>query len=153
MENYTKYKLKTAGELADVLKNTDNVFVLACNKCFKEFSTANEPDCENFLSIAADQGNNVTGSAKVDFLCNKTLTAKKLDELVDKYDFVAARRGKGLMQGIEFSGRPVGEVASRALDNGLILITAGNNVLRFVPPLVITEADVDAMIEKLEKCF
>ena len=55
MENYTKYKLKTAGELADVLKNTDNVFVLACNKCFKEFATTNEPDCENFLAIAADQ--------------------------------------------------------------------------------------------------
>ena len=82
MENYTKYKLKTAGELADVLKNTDNVFVLACNKCFKEFSTTNEQDCENFLTIAADQGIHVSGSAKVDFLCNKTLTAKKLDELI-----------------------------------------------------------------------
>ena len=45
MENYTKYKLKAAEELAEVLKNTYNVFVLACNKCFKEFETLAAPDC------------------------------------------------------------------------------------------------------------
>lgn len=77
----------------------------------------------------------------------------KLDELVEKYDFLTERRGKGLMQGLEVKGRPVGEIVNRALDNGLIIITAGSNVLRFVPPLVITRADVDCMIEKLEKSF
>lgn len=77
----------------------------------------------------------------------------KLDELVEKYDFLTERRGKGLIQGLEVNGRPVGEIVNRALDNGLIIITAGSNVLRFVPPLVITKADVDCMIGKLEKCF
>lgn len=78
---------------------------------------------------------------------------KRLDELVEKYDFLTVRRGKGLMQGLEVSGRPVGEIVQQALKNGLLVITAGSDVLRMVPPLVITEADVDEMIEKLEKSF
>ena len=82
MENYTKYKLKAAEELAEVLAGTDNLFVVACNKCFKEFETTNEPDCEAFVEIAAQQGKTVLGTAKVDFLCNKTQTEKKLFELI-----------------------------------------------------------------------
>ena len=78
---------------------------------------------------------------------------EKLNALVDKYDFLKERRGKGLIQGLEVEGRPVGEIVNRALENGLIIITAGSNVLRFVPPLVITNADVDEMIKKLESCF
>lgn len=78
---------------------------------------------------------------------------KKLDELVDKYDFLKERRGKGMIQGIEVEGRPVGEIINRCLLNGLVLITAGSNVLRFVPPLIITKEDVDCMVEKLEQSF
>ena len=78
---------------------------------------------------------------------------QKLNALVDKYDFLKERRGKGLIQGLEVEGRPVGEIVNRGLEEGLIFITAGSNVLRFVPPLVVTEADVDEMITKLEKCF
>ncbi len=78
---------------------------------------------------------------------------QKLNALVDKYDFLKERRGKGLIQGLEVEGRPIGEIVNRALEEGLIIITAGSNVLRFVPPLVITESDVDEMITKLEKCF
>ena len=74
---------------------------------------------------------------------------KKLDELVAKYDCLTARRGMGLMQGVECS-LPVGKVSAEALNQGLIVITAGSNVLRFVPPLVIEKSDVDEMIEKLE---
>ena len=78
---------------------------------------------------------------------------EQLNALVDKYDFLKERRGKGLIQGLEVEGRPVGEIVNRALEHGLIIITAGSNVLRFVPPLVITNADVDEMIEKFESCF
>ncbi len=76
---------------------------------------------------------------------------KKLDALTEKYDFLTARRGKGLMQGLVVSGRPVGEIVTKAIENGLLVISAGSDVLRLVPQLVITEADVDEMIEKLEK--
>ena len=82
MENYTKYKLKAADELAGVLAGADNVFVLACNKCFKEFETLQEPDCEAFVKIAEEQGKTVTGTAKIDFLCNKTQTDRKLVDLI-----------------------------------------------------------------------
>ena len=76
---------------------------------------------------------------------------KKLDGLVEKYDFITKRRGKGLMQGLVLEGKPVGEVVTKAIENGLLVISAGSNVLRLVPPLVITEADIDEMMEKLEK--
>ena len=77
----------------------------------------------------------------------------KLDMLVDKYEFLTARRGKGLMQGLVVAGRPVGEIVTKALENGLIVISAGTDVLRFVPPLIITEHDIDEMVEKLEVSF
>lgn len=75
---------------------------------------------------------------------------KKLDELVEKYDFIKTRRGAGFMQGLEFM-KPVGETIEKALDNGLILINAGTNIIRFVPPLIITKEDVDNMIAILER--
>ena len=45
LENYTKYKLKKTDELESLLADKDNLFVIACNKCFKEFETVDEPDC------------------------------------------------------------------------------------------------------------
>ena len=78
---------------------------------------------------------------------------EKLNDLVEQYDFLKERRGKGMIQGLEVTGRSVGEIVNHALEQGLILITAGSNVLRFVPPLVITKADVDEMTEKLKASF
>lgn len=79
----------------------------------------------------------------------------KLDELVNEYDFLLLRRGKGLMQGLVFDldKKTPAEVSKRALENGLVIITAGSNVLRFLPPLIITKADVDEMIEILRASF
>lgn len=77
----------------------------------------------------------------------------QLDALVKEYDFLEARRGKGLMQGLVVQGRPVGEIVGKALENGLIVISAGSNVLRMLPPLVIEKEHVDEMIGKLKKSF
>ena len=76
---------------------------------------------------------------------------EKLDQLTAEYDCIAARRGKGFMQGLVITGRPVGDVINRAIENGLFVISAGSDVLRLVPPLVITKEHVDEMIEKLQK--
>lgn len=76
---------------------------------------------------------------------------EKLDTLVEKYPIVAARRGKGFMQGLVIEGATVGSVVTKALENGLLVISAGSDVLRFVPPLVITKEHIDEMIEKLGK--
>ncbi|MCC8066079.1 MAG: aspartate aminotransferase family protein [Clostridiales bacterium] len=78
---------------------------------------------------------------------------QKLDELVEKYDFLTARRGKGFMQGLVVEGRPVGEIVSKALENGLIVISAEGGVIRFVPPLVIEKEDIDEMVRRLEQSF
>ena len=77
---------------------------------------------------------------------------QKLDELVAKYDFLTTRRGMGLMQGLVCT-LPVGQVSAKALEQGLIIITAGADVIRMVPPLVIEKKHVDEMIEKLEKAL
>lgn len=77
---------------------------------------------------------------------------KRLDELKDKYDFIVDRRGAGFMQGLVLN-RPVADVISMALSKGLILINAGTQIIRFVPPLVITKENVDDMIEILDSCL
>ena len=77
---------------------------------------------------------------------------KTLDEIASKYDCIKERRGMGLMQGLELT-IPVNDVILKAQENGLIVISASGNVLRFVPPLVITKEDIDLMAEKLCKSF
>lgn len=73
---------------------------------------------------------------------------QRLDELIGRYAFLTARRGMGLMQGVVCE-KPVGEIAAKALSAGLLVITAGSDVLRFVPPLIIEKEHVDEMTEKL----
>lgn len=77
---------------------------------------------------------------------------KRLDGLAAKYDCILERRGAGLMQGLEFNG-PVNGIINGALEKGLILINAGANIIRLVPPLVITREHVDEMIEILDACI
>lgn len=77
---------------------------------------------------------------------------KRLDELVEKYDFIETRRGYGLMQGLVFNC-PVGPFIQKALDSGLVLINAGANIIRFIPPLIITKEHVDEMMTILESCL
>ena len=71
-----------------------------------------------------------------------------LDTMVETYAFLKERRGLGLMQGIVCE-KPVGAVAAEALKQGLIVITAGSDVIRLVPPLIIEKKHVDEMAEKL----
>ena len=74
----------------------------------------------------------------------------ELDKLVDEFDVIKTRRGKGLMQGLVVDGKP-GDYVTKALENGLIVISAGSDVLRFVPPLIITKENVDEMISIMRK--
>ncbi len=75
---------------------------------------------------------------------------EKLDEVTGKYDFISGRRGCGLMQGLVFDGVSQGDAVKRLLENGVVAFTAGTDVLRFLPPLVIEKKHVDEMTEKLE---
>lgn len=109
MENYTKYKLKSREELASVLEGKDHLFIIACNKCFKEFDTTCEPDCGELEQIAAEQGKTVTGSVKVDFLCNKIQTEKKLAGLIPEgtENVLVASCGLGIQTVADLAGMPV----------------------------------------------
>lgn len=78
--DYTKFKLKPKEELAEVLKDKDKLFIIACRKCFKEFVAEIEPECVEFENIAKEQGKNIAGCVQVDYLCNKN-NEKKIKDL------------------------------------------------------------------------
>ena len=75
---------------------------------------------------------------------------EKLHALAEKHSVVKEVRGLGFMQGMELS-IPAGEVIARALDRGLVLISAGTNIIRFVPPLVIEKEHIDQMCNILDE--
>lgn len=77
---------------------------------------------------------------------------EKLDALTAKYDHIKAHRGVGLMQGLECD-MPVNEIINRAIEKGLLLINAGSNIIRFIPPLIVSKTDVDNMIGIVDACF
>ena len=69
---------------------------------------------------------------------------RRLDGIAAEFDCITARRGVGLMQGLVFD-RPVGDIITKAMDSGLVLINAGTDIIRFVPPLIIDRQNVDDM--------
>lgn len=109
MENYTKYRLKDKDELVSVLAGKDNLFIIACNKCFKEFETIDEPECSEFEKLAAENGKTVTGSARVDFLCNKTQTENKLQDMIPEgtENIFVISCGLGIQTVAVLAGKPV----------------------------------------------
>lgn len=109
MENYTKYKLKSSEELAALLADKDNLFLVACNKCFKEFDTVDEPDCDELAKLAAEQGKTVIGSAKVDFLCNKIQTERKLQGMIPENaeHVLVVSCGLGIQTMADLTDKPV----------------------------------------------
>lgn len=109
MENYTKYKLKSSDELAALLEGKDNLFIVACNKCFKEFETVDEPDCAEFEKFAAEQGKHITGSVRLDFLCNKNHTQKDLLDMIPEgtENIIVISCGLGIQTVADLVKKPV----------------------------------------------
>ena len=71
--------------------------------------------------------------------------------MAKEYPFIKEVRGKGLLLGMEFD-RPVADIIKSALlDEKMVLINAGSNVLRFIPPLIISKEDVDDALERLKR--
>ena len=77
---------------------------------------------------------------------------KKLDELVAKYDCIVERRGMGLMQGLEFT-MPIKDLIPKVMEAGVILIPAGTNIIRLVPPLIVEKEHIDLMVAVLDQCL
>ncbi|MBQ1640680.1 MAG: aspartate aminotransferase family protein [Lachnospiraceae bacterium] len=73
-----------------------------------------------------------------------------LEQLSKDYAFVLGYRGMGFMQGLLIDPKvPVGEIVAKCLEAGLVVLSAGGNVLRLLPPLIITETDVDEMVRRM----
>ncbi len=81
MIDYTKYRLKPKEELGEILSGISSIFVVSCLKCYKEFQTPSEPECDELKKYIKDKGIEITGCLEQDFLCNEYLTKKKLEEL------------------------------------------------------------------------
>lgn len=79
-----------------------------------------------------------------------TYLKNKLSKLVEKYDFVKEVRGLGLMLGLELTV-PAKDILNKCMEKNLLLIGAGANIIRFVPPLIITKADADKAISILDE--
>ena len=75
---------------------------------------------------------------------------EKLEELKAEFDCVTERRGKGLMQGLVIT-KPIKEINDRAIEEGLLIIQAQGNVIRFVPPLIVEKEHIDQMVEKMRR--
>lgn len=75
---------------------------------------------------------------------------EQLEKIVADYDCITEQRGKGLLRGL-VSTKPVGSIAAEALQEGLMIISAGADVIRMVPPLVIEKEHVDEMVAKLRR--
>ncbi len=109
MENYTKYALKSREELVSLLDGVSNVFILTCNKCFKEFEALYEMECVTLNNLVVELGKKVTGCAPIDFVCNKTLTAKQLEGLIPESTeaVLVAACGLGIQTVAELVKMPV----------------------------------------------
>src|SRR5690606_39866811 len=75
-----------------------------------------------------------------------------LRALQERFPRIRDVRGRGLMWGIEWDG-PVAGIVRRAMEKGLLLVGAGPDVIRFVPPLIVTEGDIHKALVILEACL
>ena len=120
MENYTKFALKPVDELQKMLAEVDDLFVISCNKCFKEFAEEIEPELDEFLAIAKDLGKNVVGSARADFLCNGYMAKSKLPDMIPEgaKAVVVISCGLGIQTVADVVGLPVFTAADSINYNG-----------------------------------
>ena len=120
--------------------------------------------------VAGDHGTTYGGNPMVCAAASKILDIFEEDHILDncketgKYLWdalealksenahIIGHRGAGLMQGLEFD-QPVGSIIQKAMDEGVILINAGPNIIRFLPALIAKPAHVDEMVEKLKKAM
>jgi len=109
LEDYTKFKLKDKNELVSLMEGKNCLFILACNKCFKEFSASPEPECGELKELAESHGCQVAGYLSVDFLCNSHLTSKTLDKALSAQvnNIFVISCGLGVRTVADFTGIPV----------------------------------------------
>jgi acetylornithine aminotransferase len=76
----------------------------------------------------------------------------QLQSLKEKYPFIKEIRGKGLLKGVVVETEAL-EIVKKALKNKLLILTAGQNVVRILPPLTVTSEEINEFKDKLDKTF
>ncbi len=76
----------------------------------------------------------------------------RLEEIKKKFPFVQEVRGKGLILGMELK-MDGAEIVKKMMKRGFLINCTVGNVLRFLPPLIVTEEEVDRLISALEEVF
>ena len=74
----------------------------------------------------------------------------KLNELMEKHSVIKSVRGFGLMQGLQTTVS-TGEIVKKCIENGLLVVGAGNDVIRFVPPLIVSQKEIDEAVAIIDK--
>ena len=109
MENYTKYRLKNEQELLREISGADNIFVVSCSKCFGIYDPVQSEELDAFAAMVREQGKTVTGTARLDFVCNKTHTTQTLaDRIPEGTEAVAVIScGLGIQTVADLTGKRV----------------------------------------------
>ncbi|MDR3264173.1 MAG: aspartate aminotransferase family protein [Clostridiales bacterium] len=130
-----------SGECADTFKPGDHGCTFGGNPMSAAVALTVTKIIKNksFLEAVNDKGNHLK---------------KRLFELQQQYDFIKDVRGKGLMVGLELEKSITAkDLNAKFLDKGLILVAAGNNTLRFIPPLIVSKEEIDSMISTVSEVF
>jgi len=125
--DYTKYKLKSKEEIIDILALKNDIFILSCNKCFKDFVSVIESECKELVNVLKESGKNIIGCLPLDFLCNKYLTKKEVDKInndILKSDAIAVIScGLGIQTVADILSKPVYGVTDTIFQDGYHGIT------------------------------
>lgn len=81
-----------------------------------------------------------------------TYLDSQLEMLKGKYAFIKNIRGKGLLKGLLIETNAL-DIVQKAIANNLLILTAGPNVVRILPPLTVTKEEINEFIEALDKTF
>jgi acetylornithine/succinyldiaminopimelate/putrescine aminotransferase len=111
---------------------------LVCRAAQVVFDRVSQP-----AFLAAVRENGAYLAAQLQELANDTTRSRSLIKVV---------RGKGLLVGVEFA-LPVAPLVSAAREQGLLIISAGENVLRLCPPLIVTKDQITTAVQIIEQCL
>ncbi len=125
----------------------------AADKLAQSFSPGDHASTFGGNPLAAAAGNVVIdellGGLLENIKKNGAYLTEKLNALKEKYPIIKDVRGIGYMQGIELSA-DVSDIIKQAIGKGVLLVNAGKNIIRFVPPLIAEKEHIDKVAEILD---
>ena len=127
--------------------------------CSKEFCSVLEPG-DHGSTFGGNALTTAAGAAAAKFMVENNVPhlalesgdymKKQLKSLIDKFSFITEVRGMGLLIGLEMSEDFSSQIVGEALDKGLLINAVRPNMIRFMPPLNVSKAEIDSAVEIIE---